>query len=336
MKRVLVIGGGISGLVAARRLKASGMEVQLLEAASAPGGWLRTERVQTALGEFIVELGPDAILGEKPSARKLVEELGLGPRVVKTRSDRHGAYVVTRGRLERIPDGWSLLAPTSAGPLLRSPVLSPASRVRALLEPLVPMRVSEDETLASFARRRVGWEALERLAQPLASGIYGADAELLGLRGTMPRFLDMEREHGNVRRGIRERVAASQGESASGARYGLFFGFDGGMQVLIDALAAELRGAITTNERVSSIERRAAGFQVASNQSSHTADAVVVALAGPRAAPLLRSVAPAVSLGLAEIAHGSVATVNSAGRSICKRGSRCSILRSGKPTGGAS
>ncbi len=314
MRRAVVIGGGISGLVAARRLKASGLEVEVLEASGAPGGWLRTERVSTALGELIVELGPDAILGEKPAARKLVEELGLGARVVKTRSDRRGAYVVTRGRLERIPDGWSLIAPTSAGPLLRSPVLSPASRVRALLEPLVPARAEADETLASFVRRRVGWESLERLAQPLASGIYGADAEGLGLAGTMPRFLEMERAHGSVRRGIRERVQASQGESASGARYGLFFGFDGGMQVLIDALAQELAGAITMQAPAIALERRGARFEVTLENGSREADAVVVALAGPRAAPLLAQVAPEASRGLAAIAHGSVATVTFAMR----------------------
>lgn len=314
MKHVLVIGGGITGLVAARRLRASGLDVEVLEAGSAPGGWLRTERVSTALGEFVVELGPDAILGEKPSARRLVDELGLGPHVVKTRSDRRGAYVVTRGKLERIPEGWSLLAPTSAGSLLRSPVLSPASRVRALLEPWVPARAESDETLASFVRRRVGWESLERLAQPLASGIYGADAEGLGLAGTMPRFLEMEREHGSVRRGIRERVSASQGESASGARYGLFFGFDGGMQVLIDALAKELEGAITTSSPVSAIERRGPKLVVTLPSGSREADAVVVALAGPRAAPLLEKLAPRAAAGLAAIDHGSVATVTFAMR----------------------
>jgi oxygen-dependent protoporphyrinogen oxidase len=314
MTRALVIGGGISGLVAARRLQTSGIDVEVLEAGAAPGGWLRTERVPTKLGELVVELGPDAILGEKPSARKLVDELGLGPRVVKTRSDRRGAYVVTRGKLERIPEGWSLLAPTSAGSLLRSPVLSPPGRVRALLEPLVRSRAEADETLASFVRRRLGWESLERLAQPLASGIYGADAEGLGLAGTMPRFLEMEREHGSVRRGITERVRASQGESASGARYGLFFGFDGGMQVLVDALAGELRGAITTGAEVTRIERRGDRLSVVLASGSREADAIVVALPGPRAASLLQPIAPEAAAGLASIAHGSVATVTFAMR----------------------
>jgi oxygen-dependent protoporphyrinogen oxidase len=315
MTRVLVIGGGISGLVAARRLRASGLDVEVLEASAAPGGWLRTERVRTPLGELVVELGPDAILGEKPAARKLVEELGLGPRVVKTRTDRRGAYVVTRGKLERIPEGWSLLAPTSAGSLLRSPVLSPVSRVRALLEPLVPpSRTTGDQTLASFVRRRLGWESLERLAQPLASGIYGADAEGLGLAGTMPRFLEMERSHGSVRRGIAERMRSSAGESASGARYGLFFGFDGGMQVLVDALASELAGRVTTNAPVSAVSRRGARFAVSVGSAVQEADAIVIALPGPRAAPLLEALAPDAAAGLASIAHGSVATVTFAMR----------------------
>ncbi len=314
-RRVVVVGAGISGLVAARRLSLAGLDVTLLEAHDAPGGWLRTVRVPTERGELVVELGPDSILGEKPAARALVEELGLEPHVIRTRTDRHGAFVVARGKLERIPEGWSLVAPGKTAPVLRSPVLDAAGRVRAALESWAPRPppgdAKEDETLADFARRRVGWEGLERLAQPLASGIYGADAEVLGLAATLPRFLAMERDQGSVGKAL---ASASPREQASGARYGMFFAFDGGMQVLVDALARGLSGSIELGARAERIERVGDRFAVSGGSKKWDADAVVVAIAGPRAAALLSAIAPAASSGLASIAHGSVATVTFAMR----------------------
>lgn len=304
--RVVVVGAGISGLVAARRLSLAGHHVTVLESNDAPGGWLRTVRVPSDRGELIVELGPDSILGEKPAARALVEELGLEPHVIKTRTDRHGAYVVARGKLERIPEGWSLVAPGRAMPVLGSPVLEPAGRIRAALESWAPSDPKSDETLAEFARRRVGWEGLERLAQPLASGIYGADAEVLGLAATLPRFLAMERDQGSVGKAL---ASAAPREQGSGARYGMFFAFDGGMQVLIDALAAAVAGSIELRASAERIERSAGGFAITGDGRRWDADAAVVALPGPRAGPLLSGVAPEASRGLSAIAHGSVATV---------------------------
>ena len=310
-RRVVVVGAGLSGLVAARRLALEGNDVRVLEASGAPGGWLRTVRVPIDGREMFVELGPDSILGEKPSARALVEELGLEDRVIKTRTDRHGAFVVARGRLERIPESWSLVAPGRATPVLRSPVLDARGRIRAALESWAPSEPHDDETLAAFARRRVGWEGLERLAQPLASGIYGADAELLGLAATMPRFLKMEREQGSVGKAL---ASAPPREQASGARYGMFFAFDRGMQVLIDALAGSIDGKITLGARATHIERRGGRFAVLGEGIEKTADTIVIALPGPRAAPLLSSLVPVASRGLASIAHGSVATVTFAWR----------------------
>jgi oxygen-dependent protoporphyrinogen oxidase len=308
-RRAIVVGAGISGLVAARRLALGGWSVRVLEAASAPGGWLRTERATTERGELIVELGPDSILAEKPSARTLVEELGLGGRVVRTRTDRHGAYVVARGRLERIPEAWSLVAPARRWPVLQSSVLDAGGKLRVALERWAPKEAKDDETLAAFARRRIGWEGLERLAQPLASGIYGADAEVLGLAATLPRFLAMEKKHGSVSRALE--VAPAR-EAASGARYGMFFAFDGGMQVLIDALARD--AILELGVRVDRIERRDERYVVHANEQRWEADAVVVALPAPRAAPLIAPLCSPAAVGLERIAHGTIATVTFAFR----------------------
>ena len=246
-RRFLVLGAGLSGLSAAFRLTElrPDAHVEVWEASARTGGWIATEQLDArTLGceseqPLVVDLGPESILRDKPAGTRLVARLGLEDRVIRTRTDRHGAYVVTRGALARIPEGFSLIGPGDLVGFARSDVVSFEGKARAALELAMPARPrgeTEDESLASFVRRRFGWEVLERLAQPLASGIYGADAEILGLLGTMPRFLEMEAQHGSVTRALVAAARKAREQEGSGARYGLFFSFDGGMQVLTDAL----------------------------------------------------------------------------------------------------
>lgn len=313
-QRFAVIGGGISGLAAAHRLLtlAPTADVVVLEKKDAPGGLLRTVEID----DFVVELGPDSILREKTAAFDLARSLGLEGRIVTTRRDRHGAYVVTRGALERVPRGFSLVGPGDREALEASAILSEEGRRRAAIEPTVPARDPsvDDERLASFVRRRFGWELLERLAQPLASGIYGADPEILGLRATLPRFLDMETRRGNVTDALVEQQARAH--LGDGARYGLFFGFDRGMQVLIDALAAHLGPRLRVGTAVTQLVRDAARdlFVVTTSEGVLEVDGVIVALPGPLSRALLVDVAPTAARGLAEIPHGSAATVTFAFR----------------------
>ncbi|MBZ0118241.1 MAG: protoporphyrinogen oxidase, partial [Sandaracinaceae bacterium] len=189
---VVVVGGGLSGLSVAHRLLEldAAIDVRVLEASYRAGGIIGTvER-----DGFVIETGPDSILTEKRAALDLASRLGIAERVVSTNDAHRGAYVVCRGRLERVPEGFSLMAPTKPWEFLTSPILSAKGRLRALLEPIVPARPREDESLASFVSRRFGRELFERLAQPLAGGIYGGDPHLLSLRATMPRFVELERE----------------------------------------------------------------------------------------------------------------------------------------------
>ena len=173
MKHVVVVGGGISGLAAAHRLAelcAGGVAVTILESSDRVGGALGTELVDG----FVVERGADGFLVEKRAAIELAGRLGLIERLVRTRPARDGAYVVREGRLHPIPVGFSMMAPTRIRPFLRSPVLSMRGKLRALSEIVVPRGpLAADESLGSFVRRRFGREVLERLAQPLVSGIYG-------------------------------------------------------------------------------------------------------------------------------------------------------------------
>lgn len=305
--RVVVIGGGVSGLSAASHLRAlrPDLELAVLERAKDPGGWLRTIEAEGCT----IELGPDSILREGGAIEALARRLGIEHRLVSTRKDRHGAYVVRGGKLARVPDGWSLLSPTDLLSLARADVLSLAGRARAALEPLLPRaETATRESLAAFVRRRFGFEPLERLAQPLAGGIYGADPELLGLEATMPRFVRMEREHGSL---VRALGKAATERKTEGARYGLFLAFDGGMQVLIDALRRSVGPGVVTGVEARAVvpADRGTGFVVVTDRANLRADAVVVALPAPLGSKILRGTYEDVSRTLDEIPHGSAATV---------------------------
>lgn len=317
MSKIVVVGGGISGLAAAHRLTElrPDIEVTVVEAGPRAGGWLSTELTDDG---YVIEEGPDSIVTDKPWAMALVRRLGLESEVLPTQSSPRGAYVVRAGRLERVPEGFSLMVPLQALPILKSPILSLRGKARLALELALPRGVPrDDESLASFVRRRFGAEVFERLAQPLVGGIYGADPYRLSLRATMPRFLDAERDHRSVTLGLlRKSRETGQKDGASGARYGLFVSFRRGMQTLPDALLRVLGPRVKTSARVVGVEpRESGGFRVALQGGEVlAADAVILALPP---APIARLMAP-LDGRLAElidgIAVGSAATVTFAYR----------------------
>src|SRR5262249_16603997 len=148
---------------------------------------------------YRVELGADSFITNKPWAVDLCRRLGLEDRLIPTDARHRRSLVLKNGRPVAVPEGFQLLAPRNLGALFRSPILSWKGKLRGALECVLPRGGEHaDESLASFVRRRFGREALERLVQPLVGGIYTADPERLSLRATMPRFLDMEREHGSL------------------------------------------------------------------------------------------------------------------------------------------
>ena len=165
-----------------------------------------------------METGTDSFLTEKPWAAQLARRLGLESELIPTRAEFRKTYVVRRGRLVEIPVGFSLLAPMHIWPVITSPLFSPWGKLRMALEPMIPKREDRgDESLASFVTRRLGREVLDRVAQPLAGGIYTADPNELSMRATMPRFVEMERRHGSLMRGMRAAEAARARSSAAPA-----------------------------------------------------------------------------------------------------------------------
>src|SRR3954468_10562724 len=237
--RVAVIGGGITGLAAAHRILEllPGAQLSLFEAKNRLGGVLETvER-----DGFLIEHSADNFLAV-PAVRELCDRLGLKDELVPTDASRRRAFVVRSGKLIPIPEGFYLMSPRKAWPILASPLLSVRGKLRLLAEPLVPPRpvTVTDESIASFARRRLGGEVFERLVQPLVAGIYTADPEKLSMAATMPQFLEYERTAGSLLRAtlkFRRSSREDPNENASGARYGLFVAPQHGMKSLVDALA---------------------------------------------------------------------------------------------------
>jgi len=195
---VVIIGGGIAGLACAYELHKAGWPVTVVEKDKL-GGVIRTERH----GDLLIEGGPDSFIVQKPAAKELCEELGLGDRLIPTRSRK--VHVWSEGRLHEMPEGLFLTVPTKIGPFLKSELISTWGKMRMGLDLVLPRGPElEDESIGSFVRRRLGREALEKLAEPIMAGIYVASADELSLRSTFPRFADMEREHRSLIKALRK------------------------------------------------------------------------------------------------------------------------------------
>jgi oxygen-dependent protoporphyrinogen oxidase len=313
-RRVVVVGGGIAGLAAAHRLvelardRGWVLDLVLLEAGDRLGGTIRTEEADG----FLLEAGPDAFVSEKPWALALAERIGLGPRLQRTDDRYRRTYVVRRGRLHPLPEGFLLLAPTRLGPVLASPVFSWRGKLRMALDLVLPRRRGDgDESLGSFVRRRLGREVLERVAQPLVGGIYTADPDRLSLAATMPRFRAIERDHRSLVLGLRRTVASREAGAASGARWSLFVTLAGGMEELVRALAARLpAGAVRLGAAATAVARAGPGWVVrTAGGASLAADGVVLAGPAPRMADVVRELDPTLAGLLAGIDYASSATV---------------------------
>ena len=290
------------------------LELTLLEARGRLGGTIESERADG----FLLEAGPDSFISEKPWALALCHRLGIEQRLLPTDDRYRRTFVWSRGRLHPLPDGFQLLAPSRLGPFVGSGLFSWPGKLRMALEVALPrgggwrrQAVDADESLGSFVRRRLGAEALERVAQPLVAGIYTADPDELSLAATMPRFLDLERRERSVILGLWRASRRAPQPGTSGARWSLFVTFKDGMGELVDALAARLpAGAVALDQRVTCIERAGAGWRVVTVAGqSIVAERVIVATEAPVTGRLLRYVDPAVAALLTDIPYASSATV---------------------------
>ncbi len=313
--KITVIGGGIAGLAAAHRVlelareRGLAVELTLLEARERLGGTIETEHVDG----FLVESGPDSFLSEKPWALALCRRLGVEDRLVRTDDRFRRIFVWHRGRLHPLPDGFQLLAPTRIAPFVTSGLFSWPGKLRMALDLVLPRGApGGDETLGAFVRRRLGREALERVAQPLVAGIYTADPDDLSLGATMPRFLELERRERSVILALWRASRRAPQAGTSGARWSLFVTFARGMSELIDALASRLpAGAVALKQRATAVERRDGRWRIGlADGAALDADHVIVATEAHAAGRLLRYTDPQLATWLAEIPYASSATVS--------------------------
>ena len=295
-RRVVIIGGGITGLAAAYYLQRalperSRVEVVVLEADARPGGKLRTLHH----AGFAVETGPDSFLTSKPAALVLCHDLGLDGELIAQRQPR-GAYVLRRGRLIPIPAGMRLIHPTRRWQMLRSPLLSPAGRLRALAHPFTRRRrETGDESIGAYVQRRYGAEMLRVLGEPLLAGIHLADPWQLSLEATFPALHAAPGKRAPA--GPRQPAAGLQQLQGSP-----FASLAGGMERLSDALMAELESSVSSDTTVHEVIPAQGGYRLAlqgnPSLSGHyelPADAVLVTTPAAAAARLVRVVNPSLA-----------------------------------------
>lgn len=318
---IAIIGGGIAGLAAAHRLEELSQEREVplrftvLEASDRLGGTIGTEQRDG----FVLEYGPDSFISEKPWALDLCRRLGLEDELIGTQDQFRTTFVVRRGRLEPLPEGFMLLAPTRLWALARSRIFSWPGKLRMGLDLILPRgRQQDDESLSSFVRRRLGREALERVAQPLIGGIYTADPDELSLAATMPRFLQMERERRSLIYALwwAGRKKPQDTKDASGARWSLFVTLRNGMQQMVDTLVGRLSlGKICCKSAVRSVQPHDTSWQIECQDGSRLrADGVILATPAFQTARILRACDAQLADQLSAIAYSSAATVSLAYR----------------------
>jgi oxygen-dependent protoporphyrinogen oxidase len=335
-RRLVIVGGGITGLAAAHAATGRARElgrplaVTLLESSGRLGGNLLTERVDG----FVLDAGPDSWVATKPHAAALARELGLGDAIIGTNEGTRRYYVAWAGRLHEVPEGLVLGVPTKLGPLARTGLFSLAGKARMALEPTVKARRfegDEDESIADFATRRLGREASDRLVAPLLGGISAGDASEISVRASFPQLVAMEREHGSLVRGMRAatraraeaqaaqaaKAAASggQGGGASGgpAAGSGFLSLAGGVGDLVRALRDRLEAdAVTlrTGATVRALGRRGPGWSLETEAGDRLdADAVLLAVPATAAQRLTGSLDEGIGRALGSIRYSATATV---------------------------
>lgn len=314
MKKIVIVGGGISGLSAAyflekyARKNNISCQIQLLEAQDRLGGALKTEMT----GGFVLEQGAESFLSEKPWALQLCRELGLENEVISTRPENRRSFVVKNAKLIPVPEGFYLTAPSNLTAFLASGLVSPLGKMRALADFVMPQRYSaQDESVGGFIKRRFGREIYERIGQAMIGGVYSGDPDKLSLLATFPRFRELEGQYRSVIRGLRARKREESHEEASGPRYSLFLSLKNGMESLPHALRAHLKQTqVRLSCAVRNLEYKNNWKIKLQDGESLDADAVCLSLPAYQSAKLLAGTASELSALLSQIRYESAVTIN--------------------------
>lgn len=318
---IAIIGGGISGISAALELERLCPECQidLYESSGRLGGVLETLKE----GPYLIERGADNFATLIPDALQLSRDIGIEDSLIQPCRDNRRAFVLKNGTPEPIPLGFSLMQPTQVLPILASRTLSIPGKLRLLGEYFVPPRnecvkgsmeaFESDESLESFAIRRLGREAFEALVEPIVGGIFTADPSTLSMQATMPQFLKMEREHGGLIRAAlagRRKDAEAMSRRASGARYDQFLAPESGMSDWVNRLANKIpRGNVQLDTRVSGLNQTSEGWSVSTGSNNRAYSGIVLATPASATSRLLTNVDKEAAEIVGSIHYASSAVV---------------------------
>ena len=313
MKRIAIIGGGIAGLSAAfylEKARQAGANLQwtLFEKSSRLGGVIQTERHDG----FVLEAGPDSFLSAKPEAARLCAELGIGDQLISSNDAGRRTYILVNGRLVAIPPGLEFMVPTRVWPIVTTPLFSFTTKLRMVRELFsAAPKDAADESVADFVRRHFGQEMVERVAEPLLAGVYGGNAMELSIRSVLPRFTEMEREHGSL---VRATLKAKRKAAAhpGGQPQPLFTSLRNGMQQMVEALTGALpQSSIRLRQAELLVRPINDNWQVETTGGVlvDRFQEVVLAVPAPAAASILRQFHPAFIEGLKRIQYTSSVAV---------------------------
>jgi protoporphyrinogen/coproporphyrinogen III oxidase len=305
MRKIAIVGGGISGLSAAfdlekARRNGAALEWQLFEQSSRLGGIVGSEY----LNGCVIETGADSFLSEKPWAVELCRELGLEDQLIGSNDATRKTFVLLHGKLVPLPEGLQFIVPTSLDHIMRSELFSEETkRLIAAEVNLPPRRNDGDESIAAFVARHFGNEVVDRLAGPMLAGVYGGDAARLSMRAIMPRFVQMEEENGSL-------VRALQASAGKKSPHPIFTSLKNGMQQLLDAIAARLDpNAIHTHRAITDVAKshngKAQQWKLQGNGFSEEFDALILATPAYTSAHLLQGCCPELAQELGNISYSS-------------------------------
>ena len=305
MRRIAVIGGGISGLAAAFRLekhRSAGIDYVLFESGPRFGGVIRTEQTDGCL----IEAGPDSFLTEKPWAADLCRDLGLSQQLIGSNDAERKTYILVNGRLVPLPDGLMFMVPTKLAATFFSPLFSWHTKARMVREWFIGPTERGDETVAEFVGRHYGREMVQRVADPLLAGVYGGAAEELSVQAVLPRFAEIEARQGSLGRAM----VATRKLRPSGQPPPLFTSLKDGMQQLTDALLAGIPPASRrTDTRVETVKPESGKWLVVSNGRTEEFDGVVFATPAYSAAEIIALASRDLAQELSAIRYSSSVTV---------------------------
>jgi oxygen-dependent protoporphyrinogen oxidase len=294
MRRVLVVGGGISGLATAWFLRQRGYAAAVLESGAEPGGSIRTVRREG----FLVEAGPNSVLYRDGALGELVRGLGLDDELIEANPAAKRRYIAKGGRPVPLPG--DPLAFVSTG------VFTPAGKLRLLLEPF-HRRAAAEESIAQFVRRRLGPQFLDWAIDPFVSGVYAGDPERLSVRAATPKIYALETEYGSLFLGAAARML--RGRPSGPQPTGRLVSFRNGMQTLPGAIARSLGGDFRPGAAVEAIERTPDGWAVRAGDFFGEGQHLVLAVPAYRAAELLAPIDPEGADALGGVRYPPVASV---------------------------